>query len=84
MSYRRPIFEPGESVRVKSDFRLGSTFREGEVLVFQRDGYSRYDNSFVYEFLNATGELKSWYLHEDKPIDLWRDFFEPIPDRISN
>jgi hypothetical protein len=42
-----------------------------------RDGYSVYDESFVYEFSDdLTGELKSWWLREDEPVESWQKLFE--------
>jgi hypothetical protein len=80
MNYRRHIFEVGHRYRVKQSVMSGaSTFIGGEVIVFQSDGYSPYDNSFVYEFRSErTGEMKAWWLHQEKSPDCWMDVFERI------
>lgn len=82
MAYERPIFEQGKRYRVKRTFTSAlTTFSGDEVLVFQRHFYSRYDSSFVYEFRTENdGKIKDWWLHEDKSIDTWKEFFEAVPD----
>jgi hypothetical protein len=79
MSYQRVIFVPGERYRAKQTFTSGnSQFISGEVLAFERDFYSRYDSSFVYEFRSENdGTNKTWWLHDQKPVDIWREYFEP-------
>jgi hypothetical protein len=81
MSYRRHIFEVGHRYRVKRSLMSGaSTFIKDEVVVFRLDGYSPYDNSFVYEFRSeTTGEVKAWWLHKQQSSDGWKDIFEPTP-----
>jgi hypothetical protein len=81
MSCDRPIFKTGERYRVKQSFMSGpSTFTVDELVTFDRDGYSRYDNCFVYEFRSQTdGQTKFWWLHEDQPSTTWQQFFG-LPD----
>lgn len=72
------IFEPGHEYRVKANFVSGTTsFFENEILTFERDGYSPYDSSFAYEFRDRSGAVKTWWLHEDRPIDTWKQHFVP-------
>jgi hypothetical protein len=72
------IFEPGDRYKVKLSFVSGTTsFVEKEVLTFERDGYSPYDSSFAYEFRDQFGTLKTWWLHEDRSIDTWKQYFGP-------
>jgi hypothetical protein len=80
MAYERPIFERGKQYRVKQTFQSGpvSTFKAGELLVFERNTYSPYDNSFVYVFQNSQHQIKEWWLPEDQPQDTWRKYFEAI------
>jgi hypothetical protein len=82
MSWQKHIFEIGKRYRVKRTFTSGAaTFVADEVLAFQGDSYSFYDNCFVYEFVSQRGgEIKAWWLHEDKVDETWRDFFEPLDE----
>jgi len=83
MSYTQPIFMPGRRYRVKQSFKSGSTstFVVGEVLIFERDAYSNYDNSFVYVFrAEIGGETKEWWLLEAQPKELWQQCFEPFSE----
>ena len=79
MAYTQHIFEPGSRYRARLDFSSGpvSTFRAGEILVFERDAYSPYDDSFVYAFRSeADGTIKEWWLHDNEPKETWQQFFE--------
>src|ERR1022692_1949001 len=80
MSYTRPIFTIGERYRAKKDFVSSATsFVAGEILVFDRNAYSHYDNSFVYEFkAESDGRIKEWWLHENRPAESWKEYFEPV------
>jgi hypothetical protein len=81
MSYVQQIFSVGTRYRAKQDFTCGptSSFKSGEILVFERNSYSPYDNSFVYIFRSATGnELKEWWLHESQSREIWNDYFEVL------
>ena len=83
MSYTQPIFTPGCRYRVKQNFKSGPTpFIAGEILVFDRDTFSPYDESFVYLFRSESGaEIREWFLSESQPKKLWHDYFEPLPER---
>jgi hypothetical protein len=78
MNLQKPIFETGSRYLVKKSFISGpSTFIAGEIVVFTCDGYSHYDNSFVYEFHSqGDGKDKTWWLHKDEPAEMWKQFFE--------
>ena len=81
MSYTQPIFILGHRYRAKEDFESGpaSQFIRGEVLVFESNSYSPYDNSFVYTFRDAnSGKMKEWWLPEGKPKEVWKQFFEDL------
>lgn len=81
MSNRKPIFEQGARYRSKQSFMSGPVpFIANEILIFRQDGYSWYDNSFVYEFHSETdGQDKVWFLNEGDDPESWRQFFEPLP-----
>lgn len=80
MTLQRKIFDVGRRYRTKRNFMSGlSVFIRGEVLCFESDGYSHYDNVFGYTFLSETdGQTKYWLLQPDEPSDLWRTLFEPL------
>lgn len=78
MTWERHIFAPGRKYRVTQSFSAaGYAFASGEVVQFVRDYYSFYDNSFVYEFVDANGVCRYWWMHESKPLDSWHEYFEP-------
>ncbi len=53
----------------------------GDVLIFKRETYSPYDNSFVYLFEDfATGNTKEWWLVDGTATDTWKRFFEPVQE----
>lgn len=62
MSLIKHIFSVDSEYRAAMDFTSGpSTFHNAEVLVFERDGFSPYDDCFVYEFrARASGKVKLW------------------------
>ena len=80
MPYEKQIFTVGRRYSVKVNFVGGPTshFRCGEILIYARQYYSHYDNSFVYSFVAETTNVnKEWWLHEDEPAESWRQYFEP-------
>jgi hypothetical protein len=85
MTWRKPIFKKGRSYRVKQSVMSGaSTFVVGEDLVFLQDGYSHYDNCFVYEFRSQSdGQSKNWCLNPNQPETFWQQIFEPMDERDS-
>lgn len=73
---KQKIFEAGHRYKVTKAFASGATsFVESEVLTFESDGYSPYDSSFAYQFRDQSGATKTWWLHEDQPIDTWKQHF---------
>jgi len=75
------IFRKGVRYRVKKSFMSGaSTFIGGEILVFDLDGYSFYDESYGYQFHGqGNGEIKTWMLDENRSVDSWKQYFEEVP-----
>ena len=74
------IFRKGCRYRAKKSFMNGlATFFADEILIFETDGYSIYDNAFGYEFHSETvGQQKTWFLEIDESPEIWRDFFEQL------
>ena len=83
MSRRKPIFKQGCRYRVKQSFPSGpSVFAGGEIIAFRRDGYSHYDNCFVYEFHSqGDGKTKDRFLHESQPEVSWQQLFDPMDEQ---
>ena len=53
------IFSINEQYRAKKGFKSATcNFYEGEILIFDRGAYSPYDDCFIYEFHNLSGESK--------------------------
>lgn len=78
MTWRDCPFEEGRFYRVKRNFKLLSfDFKSGDRIVFKNQKYNRYDSSTIYNFRNErTGEDMQWWLHDDMPIESWKDYFE--------
>jgi len=74
-------FRRGQAYRVRCDFSaLRDRFREGEILVYESLAYSRYDGIMGYFFRQeGRPEIRIWDLEDEKPISVWRDFFEEVP-----
>ncbi len=73
---RAHLLKPGQRYRVTRDVPPGlSSFAKGEVLTFKDAGYSRYDSSYFYSFLDGSGGLKSFALHDDRPTEWLTDTF---------
>jgi hypothetical protein len=54
-----------------------STFIRDEILVFAHEGYSRYDDCFIYTFHSELdGQDKGWWLGYDEDASLSDQFFE--------
>ena len=72
------LFNVGGVYRAKKSFMSGrSTFVRDELLRFQSDGYSHYDDCFGYTFRSDTdGQTKHWLLDIDQKPDVWCEFFE--------
>ncbi len=80
------VFRPGSLYRVKQSFRsdLNTTFEAGEILVFERDEWSRYDSAFTYTFRSKMdGRIKQWWiLDEPENADTWTQFFEVVLEEV--
>ncbi|MFL5328955.1 MAG: hypothetical protein ACJ8C4_08555 [Gemmataceae bacterium] len=50
----------------------------GEIVTYQQCGYSHYDSTSIYAFTNEYGVERSWWLHDDEPLEKWRDVFATI------
>jgi hypothetical protein len=80
MPMKRRLFKAGSRHCVKRNFMSrASAFIANELLIFTSDGYSHYDNCFVYEFHSQTaGQNKIWWLHHNEPAESWQELFEPL------
>lgn len=73
------IFEPSSSYRVKKTFASGaSSFTINEIVFFEVCSYSPYDNSYAYEFIDIFNVKKTWWVHEDRSIEDWQQFFKLV------
>jgi hypothetical protein len=76
-------FVPGKLYRARKTFTAGSTFEAGEVLVFERDLFSWYDEAQVYEFHRHTdNKPKQWIVGDEFPLDSWMQYFELLGDEM--
>lgn len=72
----RTIFIKGNKYQPVFDFECGSSdFSPSNILTFERDGYSNYDECFIYEFTDSSGKMKSWVMPEDARNDYWEKYF---------
>jgi hypothetical protein len=56
---RKNPFEPGVAYRLIKNLAAGSaSLMAGEILTFVSGGYSPYDDCYVYEFSDSSGEVK--------------------------
>ena len=80
--WRESPFVVGRHYRVIRDFQaLRDTFTAGEILVYERDAWSRYDGITGYFFSEAgSGELRSWDIDDGEDLGVWRDLFEELPN----
>ena len=68
----------GRYARFRTRHKFGK-FSEGEILAFVREFYSHYDSTTIFHFRNVqTEEVKEWWLHDDEPIESWKDYFEVV------
>jgi len=80
----RHIFLDGRKYQPLIDFDCGaSSFHANEILTFSKDGYSRYDECFVYEFRDDSGQIKTWLMPEDAENDYWRKYFSTFAEHES-
>ncbi|HYE78883.1 MAG TPA: hypothetical protein VEI97_12935 [bacterium] len=75
----RPFVE-GRRYRVRRSFAaLRDVFTEGEILVYARRAWSRYDGILGYFFMMPDREgLRAWDIAEDADIEVWREYFEEV------
>jgi hypothetical protein len=79
-TFRPDPFQPGRSYRVRKDFKaFRDDFKEGEILVYQKNGYSIYDNMSGFFFHDSGQKWRSWDIHDGEPIEVWPELFELIP-----
>lgn len=56
---RKIPFEPGAAYRLTENLAAGSaSLMAGEILTFVSGGYSPYDDCYVYQFSDNSGEVK--------------------------
>jgi hypothetical protein len=73
-----PLTE-GKKYRVLKDFRQPqSIFKADEVLKYENAEYSRYDNSTMFFFKAKGGHQKTWWLHDDEPVEKYKDLFVEV------
>jgi hypothetical protein len=78
-TWRPGPFREGRFYRVKKSFAaLWDTFAMGELLKYKEMTYSYYDGIHCFVFTDAQDKLRSWDVHEDKPLETWNDFFELV------
>ena len=71
-------FETGKKYKVKQSIdRLRDNFLSGEILVFEKMSYSRYDNCSGYFFKTESGENKVFDIHDNESKDLIMDYIVP-------
>jgi hypothetical protein len=66
--------------RVKKSFDGGlSIFDVNEILIFEKEAFSPYDDSFIYQFYSQTEKtVKTWARHINEPPEMWQQYFELI------
>ena len=76
-TWRIEPFEKGRSYRVRKSFAaLRDSFREGEILRYQKSAYSRYDGMSGFLFGDSEGKIRCWDIHDDERLEVWSEFFE--------
>ena len=80
--WRQSPFVVGRHYRVRHDFQaLRDRFEAGEVLVYERDAYSRYDSCTGYFFSQPdVTYLRTWDVYDEEELEVWRELFEEILD----
>lgn len=78
--WRQPPFAVGHSYRVRRDFKAPhDSFQSGEVLTFVRGAYSAYHGYTGYFFSQpGSVNLRSWDIHDDDDLEVWKSLFEEI------
>ena len=83
--WRECPFVSGRQYRVRRSFAaLRDSFTAGEILTFDADAWSRYDEMTGYFFRQCGSDtLRVWDIDDDADILVWRELFEELP-RSSN
>ena len=71
-SERKTALAEGSTYRVMREAPStlsGPSFAVGEEVQLSHVGYSHYDNSHVYIFRSQDGANKSYWLHDDAPLE---------------
>lgn len=55
---------------------MRDTFREGEILKYDRSAYTHYHGVSGFFFTDSHGNVRSWDVSDDEPLSAWSDFFE--------
>lgn len=73
---KRSLFLKGKAYEPNFGFNAGQTlFSRADILICARDGYSPYDEAFIYEFHTLSGETKSWVMPESADNDYRKGCF---------
>ena len=83
--WRTCPFTSGRRYRVRRDFdALRDRFRGGEVLVYLRDAWSRYDEYTGYFFsIEETADFRVWDISDGEDLEIWREYFEELPESAA-
>ena len=73
-------FVVGKTYRVRKTFQaMRDSFVEGEIIVFDREAYSRYDSITGYFFTQEGRQcLRLWDIGDDVDVKVWKEFFELV------
>jgi hypothetical protein len=83
--WRECPFTRDRRYRVRQTFTaLRDCFTAGEVLTFDSDAWSRHDGITGYFFRQRDREaLRVWDIDDDADMDIWKELFELLPDRVA-
>ncbi len=80
-TWRKDPFIPGRYYRVRTSFvAYRDSFKEGEILLYAKNGYSIYDSMSGFFFIDSTGQYRSWDLADGEPLEPWNVLFELMED----
>ncbi|MEW8187596.1 MAG: hypothetical protein AB2794_21605 [Candidatus Thiodiazotropha endolucinida] len=78
-TWRDNPFIEGKKYKVIKDFHQSqSIFKAGEILIYVNSEYSHYDNSTIFFFKAKGDHPKTWWLHDDEPIEEYKKLFLEI------
>ena len=78
-TWRGSPFVPGAEYRVVGPGRnwsgngSGGDLVAGQVLRYVDANYSRYDECSAYVFADGDGRVFWWALHDEEPVETWRE-----------